>query len=189
MADVQARNKPTETPKKPEAAPFFLPAAPGLASDPAATIPALLNGVADAAPLRMSNADGSAVEAEQSDEGAPRDGAATVMASGQVLKATAATAKLWETLPLFAKLKEGDASGKYTGAATWLAAASAVAVERQVLCIASEAPFEAVRPLSPLSPRSLCALRCACALQATHAVCMGHVRTRAPSLLVGRWLA
>ena len=138
---MQERNKPTDAPKKPEAAPFFLPAAPALASDPTATLDTSAHDVVAAAPLRMSRPDGTAVAAHSDQDQSDSDEPAAAPLQRQVMRVTDASAKLWATAPLFAALKAGDG----TRAAAWLAAASAVQIERQVASVPPEEPYDEVR--------------------------------------------
>lgn len=148
---AQARNKPIEPPKKPEAAPFFLPSAIALPSDPTATV----QGGADAAvpshTLRMSGVglggdDGGARGSD--DDGGDVGGASTSgrgATARQISRAHAPAEAQWRSSPLLGALARGEADGDYAEAAEWLRATSAVAVEREIARIPTEAPFEEVR--------------------------------------------
>ena len=145
---LQARNKPVEPPKKPEAAPFFLPSAIALPSDPKA----IVQSGAEVASvpshtLRMSGA-GLGPDDSELAERTERNGPSTSgreSVGRQISRVHAPAEAQWRSSPLLGALARGEEGGDYAAAAEWLRAASAVAVEREILRIPTEDPFEQAR--------------------------------------------
>ena len=130
---VQARNQPTEPPKKPEAAPFFLPAAPGtFCSDPLAQSHAAAADKAPAASLRMSDPQATA-EFERTE------------VQRQIARKRQLATKLWQEDPFLAALQVGVECGDVSRAVTWLRSASPVDIERSVISVPAEEPYDQVR--------------------------------------------
>jgi hypothetical protein len=145
LGNAQARNKPTEAPQKPEAAPFFLPSSGMLLGISASQVaPTLEVATPPSHPLRMlSHSAAAAVGGSDSTE--ESDGVLVApQPQRQVVRNRAAATRLWQDLPLLQALAEGQEVGDYGAAVAWLSRASAVAVERAVLSIAAEEPYTKV---------------------------------------------
>lgn len=143
---VQARNKPVEPPSKPEAAPFFLPSASGLPTNPAANV--VLPGVdvaeLESSHLRMQDPRvKNDVDAPDNDEeGWKRDRGGGLQ--GQIMRQKTPGAISWQISPLLAAFWHGQGSGNYRVAVEWLSSASTVAIEREISSVSSEEPYSMV---------------------------------------------
>ena len=154
---MQARNKPIEPPKKPESAPFFLPSAGLPGQDPTDASATL--SIAPASSLRMTDPRAERVDNDSDDNDALVVGAPRPPRQTGRRKPGQLSARLWCSDPLMRALHAGAArgDGDFAAAVTWLRRASAVAVERSVLSVPAEEPFEEVRIVL-----ALCNLTCSC---------------------------
>jgi Utp21 specific WD40 associated putative domain len=180
---LQARNKPIEPPKKPEAAPFFLPAAPG-ASAPAEQLSNPFAATsAPPASLRMQGpAEGSAAGDELAELVDSAGDKQIESQQRQVMRRQGTlSTRLWQEDPLMCALAVGAHGGSYAGAVQWLRAASAVQVERSVLSISAEEPFDEVRRHAGLVCASL-----SCAQGIRKPCCLGSWLAQPSSTLL-RW--